>query len=87
MTVVVRRRCADAAEAAALRAAVVADNPPYVHVSAEGADLEIRLSASSASSARITLEDLLACLQVAERTLRAGRETPPTNPPSAEKSV
>ena len=87
MTVVVRRRCADAAEAIALRTAVAADNPPYVHVSSDGSDLEIRLSASSAASARVTLEDLLACLQVAERTLRADREPPATNTPSAEKST
>jgi len=87
VTVVVRRRCADAAEATALRTAVVADNPPYVHVSAEGSDLEIRLSASSAASARVTLEDLLACLQVAERTLRTNREIPGANAPAAEKST
>ena len=73
MTVVVRRRCADATEAAALRTAVVADNPPYVDVSVVGQDLEIRLSAPSAASARTTLEDLLACLKAAERTLEAGR--------------
>ena len=85
MTVVVRRRCADAAEAIALRTAVVADNPPYVRVSVDGSDLEIRLSASSAASARTTLEDLLACLQVAERTRRVDRELPAPSAPTAEK--
>jgi len=69
---VVRRRCADRAEATALRTAVVADNPPYVTVEVENAELVIRLSATSAASARSTLEDLLACLKAAERTMRAG---------------
>ena len=87
MTVVVHRRCADATEASALRTAVAADNPPYVHVSAEGSDLEIRLSAKSAASARVTLEDLLACLQAAERTLRTEREPPATGAPTAERST
>jgi hypothetical protein len=39
-----------------------------VTVEADGADIEIRLSASSAASARTTLEDLLACLRAAEHT-------------------
>lgn len=72
MTVVLRRRCSSAAEAASLRAAVAADNPAFVEVVTVGPDLEIRLSASSAASARATLEDLLACLRAAERTLGTG---------------
>jgi hypothetical protein len=43
-----------------------------VELLVEGADLEIRLTATSAASARTTLEDLLACLKAAERTRRAG---------------
>jgi hypothetical protein len=39
-----------------------------VTVEANGSDIEIRLTASSAASARATLEDLLACLRAAERT-------------------
>lgn len=70
MTVVVRRRCADPAEATALRMAVAVDNPSYVAMEVEGSELVVRLSATSASSARATLEDLLACLKAAERTVR-----------------
>ena len=72
MTVVVRRTFASAAEARALVAAVAADTPGYVALAADGPTLEIRLSAASATSARATLEDLLACLRAAERTLAAG---------------
>ena len=75
MTDVVRRRCYDPREATGLRAAVVADNPSYVAVTVEDHDLVVRLSATSAASARTTLDDLLACLKVAERT--AGVATPP----------
>jgi hypothetical protein len=38
-------------------------------VEAVGSEIEIRLTASSAASARTTLEDLLACLRAAERTV------------------
>lgn len=75
MTVAVRRRCAGPEEAEALRDAVLADNPGFVRVSVAGSDLEIRLTAPSATSARTTLEDLLACLQVAERTRSTGGRT------------
>jgi len=47
---------------------VAADNPSFVSVEADGNDIEVRLTASSAASARTTLEDLLACLRAAERT-------------------
>jgi hypothetical protein len=73
VTVVVRRRCRDPKEAESLRSAVVADNPPYVEVAVEGSELVVRVAAASAASARTTLEDLLACLKVAERTLGALR--------------
>jgi len=66
VTVTVRRACANAALARRLRAAVAADNPAYVAVTVVGDDLEIRLGATSAASARATLEDLLACLKAAE---------------------
>ena len=54
MTAVVRRRCASAAEADRLRAAVAADNPAYVDVGVEGNELVVRLTATSAASARAT---------------------------------
>jgi len=44
------------------------DNPSFVSVEANGNSIEIRLTASSAASARATLEDLLACLRAAEKT-------------------
>lgn len=69
MTAVVRRRCSDAAAARALRAAVAADNPAYLTVRVEGSDLVVELTAPSAASARATLEDLMACLKAAERTV------------------
>lgn len=72
MTVVLRRKGTTEAEARALRAAVAADNPAFVLVDQEGADLVVRLTSASAASARATLEDLIACVQVAERTARAG---------------
>jgi hypothetical protein len=40
-------------------------------VTVEGSELVVRLTASSAASARATLEDLLACLKAAERTASA----------------
>jgi hypothetical protein len=69
VTVVVRHRCPDAATARALRAAVAADNPPYVSLEVEGSEMVVRLTTASAASARATLEDLLACLSAAERSL------------------
>ncbi len=76
MTVVVRRDCADAAEARALHGAVAADNPSFVEVSVQGRQLEIRVRATSAASARSTLEDLMACLQAAERARKSGPSGP-----------
>jgi uncharacterized protein with PIN domain len=76
VSVSLRRRGTDAAEAEALRAALAADNPSYVDVTAHGPELNIRLTAKSASSARATLEDLMACLQVAEQARRAGASEP-----------
>jgi hypothetical protein len=69
VTVVVRHRCPSVAIAHALRAAVAADNPPYVTVELDGPELVVRLTTASAASARTTLEDLLACLSAAERAL------------------
>jgi len=56
--------------------ALRADNPSFVTVEADGSDIEIRLSATSAASARATLEDLLACLRAAERTAADGTVAP-----------
>jgi len=57
-----------------------------VTVDRDGSDLEIRLTSTSAASARATLEDLLACLQAAERARRAGAgESAAETPSSAGK--
>ena len=67
MTVAVSRTYPSATVARRIAAAVAADNPPFVHVDVAGSGLTIRLAARSAASARATLDDLLACLQAAER--------------------
>jgi hypothetical protein len=54
---------------------VRADNPPYVSVEAVGREIEVRLTATSAASARATIDDLLACLRAAERTVVAPAAT------------
>ncbi len=56
--------------------ALRADNPSFVTVEADGSGIEIRLSTTSAASARATLEDLLACLRAAERTAADGAVAP-----------
>ncbi|MCI4343847.1 MAG: hypothetical protein L3J92_07055 [Thermoplasmata archaeon] len=72
---VARRPCADPESAERLRRALVADTPSYVHLEVEGSDLVVRTSATSARTVRATFEDLLACVQVAERTARSATET------------
>jgi Transcription factor Pcc1 len=47
------------------------DSPPYVRLEVDGSDLVVRTTATSARSVRATFEDLLACVQVAERTARS----------------
>jgi hypothetical protein len=49
--------------------ALAADQPSYVHAEHEGALVRFRVAAESAASARATLEDLVACVQSAERSL------------------
>jgi hypothetical protein len=71
VTVTVRRTCRSTAEARALLESVRADTPGFVELGVDGASLTIRLVAPSAASARATLEDLVACLQAAERTVGA----------------
>ena len=64
----VRGTFPDATTARRVADSVRADNPSFVRVEAVGSAIEIRLTATSAASARATLEDLLACLRAAERT-------------------
>ncbi|MFZ1024387.1 MAG: KEOPS complex subunit Pcc1 [Thermoplasmata archaeon] len=65
----VRRTYPSATVAEQVRRAVAADNPTYVRGSVVGATLEYRLEATHAASARATLDDLLACVSAAERSL------------------
>ncbi|MGI0054338.1 MAG: KEOPS complex subunit Pcc1 [Thermoplasmata archaeon] len=73
MNVELERRYAEAETAARVAGALFADNPAHVTVTVDGPRLTIQVVAPSAASARATLEDLLACVQVAERSVRAGR--------------
>jgi hypothetical protein len=47
--------------------ALAADQPEYVRAERDGPTLRFLVLAPSAASARATIEDLLACLQSAER--------------------
>ncbi|MFI5413731.1 MAG: KEOPS complex subunit Pcc1 [Candidatus Lutacidiplasmatales archaeon] len=76
LTVRLRGSLADPTTALRIADALRADNPPFVSVEAIGSEIEVRLSATSAASARATLEDLLACLRAAERT-PTGRSAAP----------
>ncbi|MCI4365857.1 MAG: hypothetical protein L3K10_07370 [Thermoplasmata archaeon] len=58
-----------------MRRALLADNPAFVTLEVEGTELVVRTTSTSARSARATLEDLLACLQVAERSARPTAES------------
>jgi len=67
VTVVVRRACRSPRAARALRDAVAADTPDFVSLGVQGSCLTVRVTATSAASARATLDDLMACLGAAER--------------------
>jgi hypothetical protein len=73
VTVTVRRVCRSTAEARALVESVRADTPEFVELAVDGPALTIRVVAASAASARATLDDLVACLQAAERTIGAAK--------------
>ncbi len=51
------------------------DTPDFVELRVDGAALVVTTRGSSARSVRATLEDLLACVQAAERAAR-----PPAGP-------
>ncbi len=67
MSVEARRRCASPGGAERLRRALAPDTPDFVSLQVVGSDLVLRASAPSARSVRATFEDLVACLQAAER--------------------
>jgi hypothetical protein len=70
--VTIEHRASSPGDAAALWAAVAADNPSYVEGGVVGELLRIRVVAPSAGSLRQTLDDLLAALSAAERARRTG---------------
>jgi hypothetical protein len=80
VTVRLERRYASPDVADRLRRALEADQAGRVHAERDGANLSFTLSSDDPGSARATLDDLLACLGAAERTLgitpsaRAGSE-------------
>ncbi|MCI4328832.1 MAG: hypothetical protein L3J86_04535 [Thermoplasmata archaeon] len=48
--------------------ALAADQPEFVQTERDGDRLTFRVTPASAASVRATLEDLLACLQTAEKS-------------------
>jgi len=70
--VALHRRYASPAEAERIRRALEPDAPPNLRSRVDGAELHLELAAPSARSARATLEDLLPCLDAAEKA-GAGR--------------
>ena len=58
-----------ATEAVLVSKAVSIDNPDYVTIELRGNSIRSRIRASSINSLSITLEDYLACLAVAEKTI------------------
>jgi hypothetical protein len=69
VTVEIRRTWPSADIAARIAKVVAVDNPEYVEVRAQGAELIVRVRSTSAASARASVDDLLACLHVAEATV------------------
>ncbi|HTS33948.1 MAG TPA: KEOPS complex subunit Pcc1 [Thermoplasmata archaeon] len=67
VTVVAQRTYRSPEVAERIRRALAVDTPEFVTLSVQGPVLTIRTQAPSARSVRATLEDLFACLQVAER--------------------
>jgi hypothetical protein len=64
-----RRAWPSAEIAARIARAVAVDNPEYVHAGTQGRELLLRVRSTSAASARVSLDDLLACVRAAEQTL------------------
>lgn len=76
MSVRLARTYPTAADAARVAAAVAADNPPHVRLAVRDRELAIELDDAAPGSARATLDDLVACLTVAERAALAARPAP-----------
>ena len=82
MSVRLERRYRSASEAEAVWRAVAADDPGFVSGHVDGDRLVIEGASPSAASLRMTLDDLIACLAAAERSLEAAG--PPRRPEPSE---
>ena len=60
-------------EAVAVLEAIAPDNAPYAEAERSGSRLIIRASSSTAGQMLHTMEDLLACVKVAEDAFQASR--------------
>jgi hypothetical protein len=60
-------------EAVAVVAAIDPDNAPYVEASREGRKITIRSRSETCPQMLHTMEDLLACLRVAEEAVQASK--------------
>ncbi len=61
------------AEAVAVLGAISPDNAPYAEAERSGTMITIRARSSTAGQMLHTMEDLLACVKVAEDTFRAAQ--------------
>ena len=68
MTVEIERRYPSAAVAERIVRALAADQPTFVTTERDGAKVRFRIAEGSPRSLRATLEDLLICVQAAERS-------------------
>jgi hypothetical protein len=68
VTVEIERRYASPAVAERIVRALAADQPEFVATERTGATVRFRIAEGSPQSLRATLEDLLICVQAAERT-------------------
>jgi hypothetical protein len=68
VTVEIERQYPSAALAERIVRSLAADQPEFVQAERNGATVRFRIAEGSPQSLRATLEDLLACVQAAERT-------------------
>lgn len=73
------RRCQSESDAQRLARALFPDNGDFVHTSVKGRELTIQVEGRSAREVQRSLDDLLACLSAAEKSLAIGpiHKSPP----------
>lgn len=67
-------RYPDESMASAIFAALSPDNEGYVHSELHGNTLSFRVSAKTAGTMKNTVDDLMACLKIAEDAVGVGKE-------------